>query len=166
MQFDREGVMIEESPATRASGSQPPSLRLIRPKDGPTVSVVLATRKARAELADALPPLVLACSQLGADLIIATADTGAQPARVPTRHVKYIGVPADAPTSHMRALAMGQVTGDIVVLLDDDASSPGAWVDRVRQVVRRATSPDADDAGERAAIDWMAYLSRDFAQAH
>jgi hypothetical protein len=161
MHLDWGTSVIDGAAAERPSSTEPPALRLVRPKDGPTLSVVLATQKPRAELSDALPSLALMCAQLGAELLVIGADAHPPLGRPLSRHVRYVAAPADASTSQMRELAMAQCMGDIVVLLDDAVASHRSWVERVRAASRRIGERSADELGHaaRSSVDWGSYFS-------
>ena len=160
MHPDWSTSVIDSATAEPAPTADPPPLRLVRPKDGPTLSVVLATRKTRSDLGDALPPVAVLCAQLGAELLVIGADAQVPLGRPGNRHVRYVSAPAETSTSKMRELAMSQCTGDIVVLLDDSLDSDRSWVDRVRASARRVAGRSGDGAGGvRAAVDWSTYFS-------
>jgi hypothetical protein len=116
--------------------------------------VVVATHREQAELRDELSPLVLTCSELGAELVVIGPRCGGVTERFVSRHVRHLPAPADATVGHLRALAMAEVAGDIVVLLDDTRGESTAWAERVRACYRAADSPLAN----RPASDWSAYL--------
>jgi hypothetical protein len=152
--------VVDSVTAARAPTADPPPLRLVRPKDGPTLSVVLATQKTRSDLGDALPPLAVLCAQLGAELLVIGADAQVPLGRPASRHVRYMSALADMSTSQMRELAMSQCTGDIVVLLDDSLGSHSSWVERVRASARRVVGRSGDDAsGSRTTVDWRRYFN-------
>jgi hypothetical protein len=165
MSLDWDSTTAESAAPEQARVADPPALRLLRPKDGPTLSIILVTRRTRAELNDGLPSLVLACSQLGAELIIVAAD-GRPANRSINRHVRFVVASADATVSQLRALAMQHATGDIVMLLDEDAALSKAGVDRLRAWGRRADARGTDEVehGLRADVAWQAYLNRAVAQ--
>ncbi|HJU69412.1 MAG TPA: hypothetical protein VJ650_14320 [Gemmatimonadaceae bacterium] len=152
--------VVDSATAEPRPIADPPPLRLVRPKHGPTLSVVLATHGMRSDLGDALPPLAVLCAQLGAELLVIGADIQIPLGRSASRHVRYVSAPAGASTSQMRELAMSQCTGDIVVLLDDSADSDRSWVERVRASARGVAGRNGDDAsGLRAAVDWSSYFN-------
>lgn len=160
MHLDWGTSVVDGATAEPTLTAAPPSLRVIRPKDGPTLSVVLATQRTRSDLGDALPPLAVLCAQLGAELLVVGADPLVPLSRPASRHVRYVSAPAEMSTSQMRELAMSQCTGDIVVLLDDSLGSDRSWVERVRASARRVAGRSGDDAsGLRAAVDWSSYFS-------
>jgi hypothetical protein len=160
MHLDWGTSLVDSATAERALTVDPPPLRLVRPKDGPTLSVVLATQKTRSDLGGALPSLAILCAQLGAELLVIGADAHVPLGRPASRHVQYMSAPADTSTSRMRELAMSQCTGDIVVLLDDSPGSHRSWVERVRASARRVAGRKGDDAsGSTTPMDWSGYFN-------
>jgi hypothetical protein len=146
---------VVESATPHAPVADQPALRLVRPKDGPTLSVALATHKKRSELGDDFPPLALLCAHLDAELLVVCADSQVPIGRPASRHVKYVTAPADSSTTQMRELAMRECSGDIVVFLDDSTGSQRAWVDRVRASARSvAGRPSDDGSGSRPPVEW------------
>lgn len=160
MHLDWGTSLVDSATAERALTMDPPPLRLVRHKNGPTLSVVLATQKTRSELGGALPPLAVLCAQLGAELLVIGADAHVPLGRPASRHVQYMSAPADTSTSQMRELAMSQCTGDIVVLLDDSLGFQRSWLERVRASARRVAGRIGEDAsGSAAPVDWSSYFN-------
>lgn len=161
MLFDWDSGTAESADAEQSRFADQPPLRLVRPKDGPTLSVILVTRRTRAELSEGLPSLVLTCSQMGAELLV-IGPSSAAATRAVSRHVRFVVAPADATVCQLRALAMELATGDVVMILDEETALSKGGIDRLRAWGRRADGRGGDEIerGVRAEIDWQAYLNR------
>ena len=155
------GTPVSETLASdRPLAPEPPALRLVRSTDGPSVSVVLATQKRRADLDEALPALASLCAQIGAELVVIGGDVDPPFGRPVSRLARYVQASADASLSQMRELAMSQCTGDLVVFLDDAAASHRSWIERVRASTRRVAEKRGGvaDRAQQAETDWSFYL--------
>jgi hypothetical protein len=109
---------------------RPTGLRLRRKTATPTVTVILASHRSRAELDRCLASLVSRCERAGAELIVVRTCTPEEAAFLRERapSVRFLEAPELATTAERRRLGMLQAEGDIVVFTDDERAAPDGWL--------------------------------------
>ena len=111
-----------------------------REKVSPVLSVIVISRRERAALPALVSQLAPQCARAGATLVIARAGTPGEIAALgklmPEAH--FVPAPPGASDAQMRALAMVQSSGDVLLFTDDQRGLPRQWLDTLRGRLSRA----------------------------
>ncbi len=128
------------------------------------MSVVIASNRDKALLHACIGSLLGQCQRVNAELLVARAGTPADVAVLGKSYpsVRFIPAPVDSSIPALRALGMGQATGDVVALTEDHCIADESWVEALMQTA----SGDADVVGggmdnarRSRAVDWAAYFA-------
>src|SRR6476469_8181881 len=99
----------------------------------PHVSVVVASNRSRALLADCLASLIEQCERARAELIVARDDEEAGLEAIAKAYpsVKLVPVKRGATIPELRGAGMRESTGDIIMLPEDHCVPGPRWVDEL-----------------------------------
>jgi GT2 family glycosyltransferase len=105
-----------------------------REKLSPVLSVIVTSRRERSALQALVSQLAPQCARAGATLVVARSGTPGEVAGLaklmPEAH--FVPVPPGASDAQMRALAMVQASGDVVLFTDEQRGVPRYWLDALR----------------------------------
>lgn len=138
--------------------------RVPRRGTSPTVSVVVASNRDKTLLHACLGSLLGQCQRLSAELLVARAGLPAEVTSLAKTYpsVRFIAAAPDATIPELRAIGMGQASGDVVALTEDHCIADDNWVEALTQ----SAAGDADVVGGgmdnakiTRSVDWAAYFA-------
>ena len=140
------------------------SRRSARRGSGPTVSVVIASNRDKTLLHACIGSLLGQCQRLNAELVVARAGSASDIAPLAKTYpsVRFLPAPVDASIPALRALGMGQATGDVVALTEDHCIADENWVEALMQTAHGdadVVGGGMDNARRSRAVDWAAYFA-------
>ena len=121
----------------------PPGHRSLRLGGVPTTSVVVASLRGLEALDRVLGRLLPACEARGIEVVVARNFSGDEYHQLETRYPAVLFMPAPDGSSgrQLRFTGISAAEGDIVMMLDDDASVDDQWLSDL------PSPPEADPAG-------------------
>jgi GT2 family glycosyltransferase len=138
--------------------------RAPRRGSAPTVSVVIASNRDKTLLHACIGSLLGQCQRMSAELVVARAGSAADVTALGKSYpsVRFIAAPVDASIPALRAIGMGQATGDVVALTEDHCIADENWVDALMQTARGdadVVGGGIDNARRSRVVDWAAYFA-------
>ena len=111
----------------------PPGAQSVRFGSSPTLSVVVASGRARPVLDRCLAAVLPQCRAREAELIVARAGPPDAVAELGNTYpsVLFVAAPAGTPAPALRALGAANALGDIVALVEDDRVPPADWLEQI-----------------------------------
>jgi GT2 family glycosyltransferase len=130
----------------------------------PNVSVVVASNRDKTLLHACLGSLLGQCQRLKAELVVARAGVSSEVSALGKTYpsVRFIAAPADATIPQLRAIGMGQASGDIVALTEDHCIADENWVEALTQSAHGdadVVGGGVDNARRARVVDWAAYFA-------
>ena len=131
----------------------------------PHLSVVVASNGSQALLDACLRSLQEQLDRTRAEVVVARASDGHELADLERAYpnVRFVDGAAGQTIPDLRAMGMREVTGDVIVVLDDSAAPSPRWLEEVSLGVdnlpERASHASADEAGHIESREGRPYLS-------
>ena len=152
------------SPSRLDSDVAPTVRRGPRRGSAPTVSVVVASNRDRALLQACLGSLLGQCQRLGAELLVARAGAASEVAALAKTYpsIRFVSAPVEASIPQLRAIGMGQASGDVVALTEDHCIADEKWVESLTHTANSdadVVGGGMDNARRSRAVDWAAYFA-------
>ena len=131
---------------------------------GPTLSVVVASLRARPVLETCLARLRPPCVRAGAELIVARPPERGDLDAIAASHpgLRVVAAPAGADLPRVRGTGLAAAGGRLVALIEDHCLPAAGWVAQLRTHVGGTADVvgGAMENGQRSrAVDWGAYFA-------